>query len=131
MDDFKKLPKMKCGGKVKKYETGGKVEAYQDSPDYRGMEDDSPAGKKAAAAADKAGYESENKLGAKAYRRSSEKEAPGWGAGVNIAAVKAAKNVIAKDRNQVKTMSNVDPMGNPLKKGGRVTKKVGTVKKNK
>ena len=25
MKDFKTLPKMKCGGKVKKYETGGKV----------------------------------------------------------------------------------------------------------
>ena len=39
-----------------------------------------------------------------------------------MAAVKAAKDVIAKDRDQVETMSKVDTMGNPYKKGGLVKK---------
>ena len=94
-------------------------EEYQDEADYRGMEDYSPAGRKAAKAADKAGYESEIKLGSKAYRKPIDS---GLDVGVNMAAVKAAKDVIAKDRDQVETMSKVDTMGNPYKKGGLVKK---------
>ena len=39
MDDFKKLPKMKCGGKVKKYETGGSVlkDSYLAPPAPEGL----------------------------------------------------------------------------------------------
>ena len=98
-----------------------KAEEYQDEPDYRGMEDGTPVGKKAAAAADKAGAESELKLGAKAFRNPTEKQLPGWGAMVNKAAVKAAKEVIAKDREQRKSYENTNPAGDTFKKGGKVS----------
>jgi hypothetical protein len=32
MKDFKKMPKMACGGKVKKYESGGEVKNYTPDP---------------------------------------------------------------------------------------------------
>ena len=101
---------------------GGSVEDYQDSKNYWGKEDYSPAGRKAMRAGDKASKTDD-------YVPTSPSAL--GNAMVSKARIKAAKNAIAEDRDQVKTMSNVDAMGNAMKKGGRVTKKVGTVKKNK
>ena len=124
MKDFKKLPKMACGGGVKKYETGGKVtaadvsarlEKYQDSPNYNAKEDDSPAGVRAQNAYRKAHKEAGGNFDKPDFMKASPKEYEARETGA-----KAARNVIAKDREQVKTMSNVDAMGNALKRGGKV-----------
>jgi hypothetical protein len=123
MKDFKKMPKMACGGGVGKYETGGKVtaadvsarlEKYQDNPNYNSKEDDSPAGVRA-----RESYYKE-------YKKSGGSDRPDFMKATETdlkareAGGKAARNVIAKDREQVKTMSNVDTMGNAMKKGGKV-----------
>ena len=99
MKDFKKMPKMAVGGSV---------EDYQDSKGYWGKEDYSPAGRKAMKAGDKAAR--------------TDDYVPAKKAMVSSARIKAAKNAIAEDRDQVKTMSNVDAMGNAMKKGGRTKK---------
>jgi hypothetical protein len=116
MKDFKKMPKMACGGKVAKYETGGEVrhkfkkydptaltakkEAYQDTPDYYGYEDATPVGEKAGAAA------------TKAYREGKIDQMG-----------KAAQSVIQKDREQRKPFEKANPMGDTYKRGGKITKK--------
>jgi hypothetical protein len=111
MKDFKSLPKMKTGGRVKKYETGGEV---------------------------KGGY-------------SFDKSDPPWGAKTPIGATHAAnawdKNWLKNEPKEV-TLKRIEDARDEAdaevsresnrgikpenrKKGGRVTKKVGTVKKNK
>ena len=88
------------------------MEEYQDRPDYTGFEDVTPVGVKAREAV------------GKAYREAKEgsydlsKDGPN---NPRLRAVrKAAQDVIAKDQEQRKTMSNVDVMGNAMKKGGKI-----------
>lgn len=146
MKDFKKLPKMKCGGAVKKYNDGGEVKNYtpdpkigymfaekykkgpaavdkeiitiknyQDSADYMGKEDDSTSGRAAAEA-----YDSKNGEPTDYYKTKD-------GNMMSRSGVKRAQQAA----KTVKEAEKVNPMGDTYKRGGRIAKKVGTVKKKK
>jgi hypothetical protein len=127
MKDFKKMPKMACGGKVKKYEEGGEVTL-------------SPAEKLKAKLAN-VNNESLNTLNDKLSDRSQRTQevfnthdhhinsitkgpmgtsrGGGGGGGGGAGYVPGSNNPFNPD----------SPLNR--KKGGRVVKKVGTVKKNK
>jgi hypothetical protein len=125
MKDFKKMVKMADGGsttpKFKKdpspHTLTKEMEEYQNRPDYFGYEDVTPVGVKAREAV------------GKAYREAKEGNYDLSKGGPNNPRVnavrKAAQNVIAKDQEQRKTMSNVDAMGNAMKKGGGVSLAIG------
>ncbi len=82
------------------------TEKEQDDPRYIGADDESPTGKRAYAAYKKA---------QRADDFDMVDTAPASKAGR-----KAARESVAKERDQVRTMSRVDVMGNPYKKGGAV-----------
>ena len=115
MKDFKKMTKMADGGKVTSADVSARLEKYQDNPNYNAKEDDSPVGRRAGNAYYKAHKEAGGNYDRPDFFTPSEKESKARDVGG-----KAARNVIAKDREQVKTMSNVDAMGNAMKKGGKV-----------
>jgi len=111
MKDFKKMPKMACGGGVKKYADGGLAAEDMYSPSQ--VNDLLNKGHYV----DKTISKSEAKEFDKTLKIDRTKPSParlGGSSGTGGAA-------------EIKMLQNP----RAIKKGGRVTKKVGTVKKNK
>ena len=128
MKEFKTLPKMKTGGRVKKYEEGGKVDsnsieywANKRSPESKAAADQRMVDYKEGVAKSSSQFkENMSNIGkdydtkiAEAKVKSAPTKVGGGGAGY----VPGSKNPFNPD----------SPLNR--KKGGRVTKKVGTVKK--
>ena len=151
MKDFKKMPKMACGGKVKKYEGGGGVESYEsakakapsgirvpkegEESNYHGY--GWPSDTKEQAAKTAKSYFDANTEGMKTkYNKFKQKGDPSdaeIAAGLGRAdeptegVMRRALNISDKQANELYKLKREAG----LKKGGRITKKVGTVKKKK
>ena len=130
MKDFKKLPKMKCGGSVKKYAGGGDVEITPDGlrikKDKVSLQDASHA----AMSKDSSGrptYGAKTPIGTAAAQKSYDKN---WmkkeSADDTFARTIQARDE-ADDEAQRESTRGIRPENR--KKGGRIAKKVGTVKK--
>lgn len=101
MKDFKKLPKMACGGKVKKYDTGGKVKSL---PEKAGEEAFAAQAKKEEAIDDKYGLPTDSN--ARADREASRS-----------VQVFDAYN---RAKKSVEQGEKTNPMGDTYKRGGKV-----------
>lgn len=89
-----------------------KLEEYQDEPGYFGYEDDSPEGRKAIAAYNKAAKEKDF----------SDQTVPTRsGAKASKSGVRAARTVIKEHKDKMKPFERVDAMGSSYKKGGSVS----------
>jgi hypothetical protein len=132
MKDFKSLPKMKTGGRVKKYANGGDVEI---TPDGLRLKKDKVSLQDASYVAmskDSSGrptYGAKTPIGTAAAQKSYDKN---WMKKESAddtfdRTIKARDE--ADDEAQRESARGISPLNR--KKGGRVTKKVGTVKKNK
>ena len=130
MKDFKKLPKMACGGSVGKYEEGGKVDtntveywSNKRSPESKAAADQRTTEYKEGKAKSSAQFKENMDNISKDYdakiAEAKVKYAPTKGGGGGAGYVPGSNNPFNPD----------SPLNR--KKGGRVTKKVGTVKKNK
>jgi hypothetical protein len=122
MKEFKTLPKMKTGGRVKKYADGGDIEVapsawhvYDSRTGERANNTDYKNLKTASRAVDRL----DENYGSSRYTvKAAQPPKPGSGGG-GAGYVPGSRNPFDPD----------SPLNR--KKGGRVTKKVGTVKKNK
>ena len=83
------------------------LEEYQNSPEYTGYEDYSIEGRKAIDAYNKAAKEN--------------KYADQKGSSPSKSGVKAAAAIIKEHTDKLKPLVNVDELGNPYKKGGKVS----------
>ena len=83
------------------------VREYQNEPGYTGYEDDTPEGRKALKAYNKAA-------------RADDNEVPSRGRKVSKAGVKAARGVIGEHQEKMKPSENTNPMGDTYRKGGKV-----------
>ena len=146
MNDFKKLPKMKCGGHVKKYADGGDVEAspsawhvYDSRTGERANNTDYKNLKTASRAVDRL----DENYGSSRYTVKAA-QPPKPSGPVNMTGYMGNTGGKPETGNYksgsggggagyVPGSRNPFDPDSPLnrKKGGRVTKKVGTVKKNK
>lgn len=88
-----------------------KLEKYRDEPGYFGYEDDTPEGRKAIAAYNKAAKKAE-------YKDQTVPTRSGMNA--SKSGVRAAQSVIKEHREKMKPFERVDAMGNAYKKGGSV-----------
>ena len=131
MKDFKKMPKMACGGSVAKYETGGKVDtntveywANKRSPESKAASDQRMTDYK----------EGVSKSSAQ-FKENMSNIGKDYDAKIAEAKVKYAptKGVGGGGAGYVPGSNNPFNPDSPLnrKKGGRVAKKVGTAKKKK
>jgi hypothetical protein len=108
MKDFKKMPKMACGGSVGKYDTGGKVKSL---PEKAGEEAFARQAKKEEAIDDKYGLPSD--LSERNHREASR-----------MVQVFDSYN---RAKKSVEQGEKTTPMGDTYKRGGKV--KRGTKKK--
>ena len=141
MKDFKKMPKMACGGKVvKKYEGGGEVKNYTPDPKvgfmfaekykkpHKEVEKEIIVRKNYQDDPDYYGYEDSSTSGRaamKAYDSNNNDSKndyykPKSGVGM------VSKSGVQKAQQAAKTVKEaekVNPMGDTFKRGGKVTKK--------
>jgi hypothetical protein len=131
MKDFKTLPKMKTGGRVKKYETGGKV----DSNSIEYWSNKRSPESKAAADQRMADYKEGVTKSSSQFKENMSNIGKDYDAKIAEAKVKYAptKGVGGAGSSGTGGAAEIKTLQNPraIKTGGRVTKKVGTVKKNK
>jgi hypothetical protein len=108
MKDFKKLPKMACGGKVKKMAEGGSSSYSPYDPSK------------------------ETEIGGNIGTRTFVEEAKkGWATKPMQQRLDEAYQKSTEARDEAKREASRGIKPENRKKGGRITKKVGTVKKNK